>query len=311
MNKKPVIVLSRCINKEAVRYNGGIIVDEFSQKLENYVNFITVCPEVDIGLPIPRPPVILAKFDDKIHMIDPENKKDYTELMENFSKKFLSSLKEVDGFLLKAKSPSCGVGDTKLYQKNLKGTMGKTDGLFSKLAKEFYPHLPVEDEGRLNDFWIRQNFLTKIFAYAEFRELKQNIEKISDLIKFHQNYKYLIMVYSQNNLRKMGHLIANWDKYGLEYTLKKYEELFNDAFSKKQTVKAHINVLHHIYGHFSDYLKPKEKKYFQNLILKLREDKIYLKVILEFIRSYIYRFEDNFLANQKYIYPYPEDLEKF
>jgi uncharacterized protein YbbK (DUF523 family) len=171
---KPRIVISRCLNIEPVRYNGGIINDEFSKKLLDYVEYITVCPEVDIGMPVPRPTVLLYKKGDQIRMIEPNSMRDYTDEMLNFSETFLKSLGEVDGFLLKAKSPSCGVKDTKLYQENLKGLInGRSSGLFAQKAMEYYPYLPIEDEGRLNDYWIRRDFLTKIFSHARFRYLKK------------------------------------------------------------------------------------------------------------------------------------------
>ncbi len=307
---KPVVVLSRCINKEPVRYNGGIVTDDFAKKLEKYVDYITVCPEVDIGMTVPRPTVVLAKINNSIRMIEPTTKTDYTEKLENFSKTFLENIKDVDGFLLKAKSPSCGVSDTKLYQPDLKHTIGKTDGLFSKVAKEKYPYLPIEDEGRLHDFWIRQDFLTKIFTYAEFRHLKKDLKHIKDLIKFHQRHKYLIMLYSPTNLKKMGNTVANWDKLGLDKTVEKYEELLRQTLSKHQTIKSHINVLQHIYGHFSDLLKSGEKRQFHHLLNKLKEDRMYLMVVLEFIRNFVYRFEDEYLSSQKYLNPYPEELQQ-
>ncbi|MGC8941777.1 MAG: YbgA family protein [Sulfurihydrogenibium sp.] len=310
MDCKPKVVLSRCINKEPVRYNGGIVTDKFAEQLENYVEYITVCPEVDVGMPVPRPTILLAKINDSIKVIEPNTKTDYTEKLEDFSKNFLNQLKEVDGFFLKAKSPSCGVMDAKLYKDDLKHSIGKTDGIFASYAKKYFPHLPVEDEGRLNDYWIRRDFLTKIFAYADFRCLKNSAKSIKDLIKFHQRYKYLYMLYSPKNLKTMGNLIANWDKIGFEDTVKKYEELFKDTFSKHQTINRHINVLQHIYGHFSDLLKPGERRHFSNLLQKMKEDRLYLKVTLEFIKNFIYRFEDEYLSSQKYLYPYPEDLEK-
>ena len=150
---KPRIVLSRCLNIEPVRYNGGIVNDDFSKKLLNYVEYITVCPEVDIGMPVPRPSVLLYKKDNQIRMIEPNSMKDYTEEIINYSENFLKSVGEVDGFLLKAKSPSCGVKDAKLYQENLKGlTNGKSSGLFAQKTMDHYSYLPVEDEGRLNDY---------------------------------------------------------------------------------------------------------------------------------------------------------------
>lgn len=310
MECRPVVVLSRCINKEPVRYNGGIVNDEFAKKLEKYVDYITVCPEVDIGMPVPRPTVILANVQNSIRMIEPTTQTDYTEKLQAFSESFLQNLEEVDGFLLKAKSPSCGVADTKLYQKDLKHSVGKTDGLFTSFAKKHYPYLPVEDEGRLHDFWIRQDFLTKIFVYAEFRKLKKEVSHINQLIKFHQRHKYLFMLYSPSILKKMGIIIANWDKYGIEKTVIDYYELLKQILSKHQTIKSHINVLQHIYGHFSDLLKPGEKRQFHHLLNKLKDDRIYLTVVLEFVRNFVYRFEDDYLASQKYLNPYPEELQQ-
>lgn len=309
-NYKPRIILSRCINKEFVRYNGGIIKDDFAEKLEKYVEMITVCPEVDIGMPVPRPSVLLAKIGDKIRMIEPETKIDYTDKMEEFSINFLKNLDNIDGFLLKAKSPSCGVRDAKLHSHDLKSPSGKANGIFADYAIKFFPHLPVEDEGRLRDFWIRQDFLTKIFAYADFRRIKTSAKSIKDLIRFHQDYKYLLMLYSPSNQKKMGRLLANWDEIGLSETIKRYEELFQNTFSKKQTLPHHINILQHIYGHFSDLIKPIEKRHFYHLLDKLKSDREYLKVALEFTRNLIYRFEDLYLSTQKYLNPYPEELEK-
>jgi uncharacterized protein YbgA (DUF1722 family)/uncharacterized protein YbbK (DUF523 family) len=307
---KPKLILSRCINKEFVRYNGGIVKDQFAEKLEKYVEYITVCPEVDIGMSVPRPSVLLAKINDKVKMIEPNTRFDYTEKMEKFSENFLNNLYDIDGFLLKAKSPSCGVKDTKLYKDDLKNSLGKTNGIFAEYAIKFFPYLPVEDEGRLRDFWIRQDFLTKIFAYADFRRLKNSIKSIKELIKFHQDYKYLLMLYSPSNQKKMGRLLANWDEHGLDVTLQRYEKLFQETFSKKQSLSHHFNVLQHILGHFSDLIKPKEKRHFNNLLAKLKENREYLKVVLEFTRNLIYRFEDPYLPTQKYLNPYPEELEQ-
>ncbi|PMP62449.1 MAG: DUF1722 domain-containing protein [Caldimicrobium thiodismutans] len=305
---KPLIVLSRCLNREPVRFNSEVIHDEFVVKLQKYVDFITVCPEVDIGMPVPRPPVFLAKIENTVRMIEPISQKDYTEKMLNFSLNFLEKLGEVDGFLLKARSPSCGVGDTKLYKEDLKHLIGKTSGLFALTVKEKYPYLPVEDEGRLHDFWIRQDFLTKVFTYGEFRHLKKQITHIRELINFHQRHKYLLLLYSPANLKKMGSIIANWDKFGLEKTLAVYENLLKATLTKKQSVRAHLNVLLHLYGHFSDLLKPGEKRQFHHWLNKLKKDKVYLLVILEFMKSLIYRFENEYLSSQKYLQPYPEEL---
>ena len=306
---KPRIVLSRCLNIEPVRYNGGIVNDEFSKKLLNYVEYITVCPEVDIGLPVPRPSVLLYKKDNQIRMIEPNSMKDYTEEIVNYSENFLKSVGEVDGFLLKAKSPSCGVKDTKLYQENLKGLInGKSSGLFAQKAMDHYSYLPVEDEGRLNDYWIRRDFLTKIFSYARLRYLKDNYKDINDLLKFHQEYKYLLMLYDPNALKKMGNILANWKKYGLDEAMNQYVNLFYSALSKRSNLNKHLNVIQHIYGHFSDKISQSEKKHLLRMIDKFTNNRLQLEGLLEYIKSFIYRFNDNYLKSQVYLNPFPEEL---
>jgi len=306
---KPRIVISRCLNIEPVRYNGGIINDEFSKKLLDHVEYIAVCPEVDIGMPVPRPTVLLYKKGEQIRMIEPNSMKDYTDEMLNFSEAFLKSLGEVDGFLLKAKSPSCGVKDTKLYQENLKGLInGRSSGLFAQKAMEYYPYLPIEDEGRLNDYWIRRDFLTKIFSHARLRHLKNNYKDINDLLKFHQEHKYLLMLYDPHTLKQMGNLLANWKKYGLDETMKHYENLFHRALSKRSNSNKHSNVLQHIYGHLSEKISDSEKKHLLKMLDKLRKGKLQLETLLEYIKGFIYRFNDKYLQSQTYLSPFPEEL---
>jgi len=305
---KPNIVISECINLKPVRYNGGIVNDEFAKKLSEYVNYIPVCPEVAIGMGVPRNPVILIEKDNDIKMIDPQTQKDYTEQIIQFSQDFLKNLKDIDGFLLKSKSPSCGVKSAKKYIQNNKVAVGKTNGLFAQKVIENFPDIPVEDEGRLKDNNIRRNFLVKIFSFSDLRYTLQNTKDINQLIDFHKRYKYLLMLYHQTNLKKLGQLVANWKKIGLEETKIQYETIFKKSFHKTPSVKSHINVLQHIYGHFSKNLSKKEKEYIQNLFEKAINKKIDISVVIEYIKGFAFRFENEYLMVQKYFEPYPQDL---
>lgn len=306
---KPRVVISRCINIQPVRYNGGIVSDDFAKKLGEYVEYIDVCPEVDIGMPIPRPSVILAKIGEDIRIIEPLSRTDYTGDLENYSQSMMNRLSDIDGFLLKSKSPSCGVADTKLYKEDLKHTIGKTYGLFALRCKQHFPYLPVEDEGRVHDEWIKRDFLTKIFTFASFRYFLTNVKSIKELIDFHQNNKYLIMLYSPQKQKRLGQIIANWDKVGFYETVKEYKETFYRAFSKRPRLKNHINVIEHIYGHFSDLLKPQEKRHINILIDKTIDEKIKVSTLIEYIRGFVYRFDSYYLMYQTYLNPYPADLE--
>ncbi|MEZ0323594.1 MAG: DUF523 and DUF1722 domain-containing protein [Hydrogenothermaceae bacterium] len=306
---RPKVVISRCINIASVRYNGGIVVDEFAKRLGQFVDYVDICPEVDIGMPVPRPSVLLARFPDKIKMIEPISKIDYTEKIEDYSKRVMESFKDIDGFLLKSKSPSCGVGDTKLYKEDLVHSIGKTDGIFARFAKTYFPYLPVEDEGRLHDIWIKRDFLTKIFRFAEARNAFPKINSINELIKFHQNNKYLLMLYSPSKQKKLGQIIANWDKIGLEETVNQYRDLFYQSLLKRPGLKSHINVLQHIYGHFSEFLKPSEKRHIHNLLNRALNGSIDIKAVVEYIKGFVFRFDDEYLKNQTYLFPYPQELD--
>jgi len=302
---KPKIVLSRCFI-HPVRYNGGIVSDEFVEKLKFYVDYIDFCPEVDIGLGVPRPKIIITQENDKKRLIQPDTGKDLTELMNEYVNKILSSLEDVDGFILKSKSPSCGVASAKLYKNN--AVIGKTDGFFANGIKKFFPNLPLEDEGRLRDNGIRQHFLTRIFAFSELRELTKNPTP-QRLVEFHSQYKHLLMTYSQKTLKELGKTVAD-GKMTLEEKVLKYQNLFYQAFIKKPSRQRHVNTLMHLIGYISKKLTPKEKKHLLNLIEKYRNGLIEIRVILELLRSLSFRFENNYILIQKYLDPYPEELNQ-
>jgi uncharacterized protein YbbK (DUF523 family)/uncharacterized protein YbgA (DUF1722 family) len=310
MDVRPRVIISRCINLEAVRYNGGIVRDEFAEKLGYFVEYIPVCPEVEIGLGVPRAPIDLKKDNHgNIRVFRPSTGEDFTDKMLEFSSRFLSSLGEIDGFLLKAKSPSCGVKDTLLYGEDGKKTMGKTSGLFAQKAMEYFPYLPIEDEGRLRDFWIRYYFLTRIFAFADLRENFKRKDKISDLLNFHKRYKYLLMLFGSQGLKTAGQLLASWNSLGIEETKRRYEKIFRESLSRKPKPSSHVNVIQHIVGHFSELLTKSEKLHISALIKKFSQGRSSLYTIIEILRNLSYRFEDEYLIRQAYLRPFPEDLE--
>jgi len=301
---KPKIVLSRCF-LEPTRYNGSRIFDEFVEKIKNYVDYIDVCPEVDIGLGIPRKNLIIVKENDKKRLIQQETGKDFTELILSYSYETIEKLNNIDGFILKAKSPSCGVGSAKIYKDNK--ITGKTNGFFAEIVKLKFPYLPVEDEGRLRNKEIREHFLTRIFSFAEFREIYEK-QKISSLVDFHTKYKYLLLTYNQKILKELGKIVAD-GKMSTSEKFQKYKELFYKAFLKKVSPKKHTNTILHIYGHFSKYLNTEEKKHFLNLMEKYKKGIVELKVLIELLKNFASRFEDEYVKIQKYLKPYPEELE--
>jgi len=307
---RPLIVLSACLNSEPVRYNKEIIHDLFVEKLKRFVDIITVCPEVSIGLGVPREPVKIYVSGDTFRIFQPATQVDYTEKMRGFSLSFLKNLPVVDGFLLKGKSPSCGYSGTKIYRdKNAKGIIRRGRGLFAQIVKEKFTDKPVEDELRLKNQQIRQHFLTRIFSFAEMRNLEKNIKSIKQMIDFHTKYKYLLMLYSQKNLSQLGKIVAGYKKGKLDLTVKEYSAIFYTAFEKKPGIRRELNVVNHIYGYFSDKMNEDEKRHFRNLVKKFEQEKIDRTPVVELLKNFAWRWGTEYLIIQKYFSPYPEELD--
>lgn len=306
----PVIYVSRCLGFDKCRWNGDMINDSFVNLLKEFVEFHHVCPESDIGLGIPRNPVRLVRGEkEKEHrMKQPATGYDCTEEMMNYSIKTVEDIKTVDGFLLKNASPSCGINNIKIYASTEKGSsVAKSTGMFTSVVQKYYPSIPIEDEGRLHNFVIRENWLIAVYTLARFRRLFDK-SKISDLYNFHARCKYLFMSYSQAKLKSLGHLIANHNKVSFNELYASYHEGLLELIHLKPTTKKRINVLMHIMGYFSEKLVSSEKQYFLNLLEEYRRGAMPLTVPLEIIKSWALRFENEYILNQYILQPYPKEL---
>ena len=309
--EKPTIVLSACLDLQPVRYNGEVVRDEFVIRLRNYCNVVPVCPEVSIGLGVPRDKIIVYVKDGQFRVCQPSTGRDLTQDLYNFSKNFLKNLKEVDGFLLKSKSPSCGVSNTTVY-KDFEGKEfhGKGKGIFALEVLNAFNDLPVEDEGRLKNPAIRDQFLTHIFALSHWRSYKKGVKSIKDLMEFHRRYKYMLLAKSPLLLKSMGRLLASYNgKQDIHSIITSYEEMFKKALKKKASAGGIVNSFMHILGHLSDFLKPSEKRHFLHILEQFRKGKVSVKVPRELLRSWAYRFEDQYILSQTFLNPYPEELE--
>jgi uncharacterized protein YbbK (DUF523 family) len=194
---KPAVVVSKCITFEPVRWNGQMIASEFVEKLKPYVDFVPVCPEVELGLGVPRDPVRIVLVNGENRLLQPSTGLDFTEKMKNFAGTFLESLNEVDGFILKSGSPSSGFKNVKIYPKIEKSSsIARGPGFFGKAVLDRFPYLAIEDERRLLNPRIKEHFLTKLFAFASIRRVK-NSGTIEELVRFHSENKYLLTAYNQ------------------------------------------------------------------------------------------------------------------
>lgn len=299
---KPIIVVSKCFFVN-VRYNGGIVKEPFVDSLKNFVKFIEVCPEVSIGLGVPRPSINIVYKNKKMRLIQLTTGIDLTEMMERFTHEFLNGLTEVDGFILKSRSPSCGISSAKFFEN--KTFKGITDGFFAREVKNRFPFFPIEHEGRLRDMNIREHFLTRIFAFFEFRNLKKKITQ-AKLVEFYTSYKFLLMTYHQSNFKVLGRIVA--EKADIRRKLEKFEPLFYHSFQRIPSRKKNYNTILHIFGYFKDKINPKEKRHFLALTENYLKEKVDFIVIRELLWNFANRFENEYLLKQKYLRPYPAEI---
>jgi len=305
---RPRIVASRCLNVEAVRYNAQVIRDPFMEVLAEHADVRTVCPEVEIGLGVPRDPIRLVASGDGTRLVQPATGRDVTDEMDRFSAEFLASLAGIDGFVLKNRSPSCGIGEVKVYAAagNAPPT-GKGAGRFGGAVLERFPHAAVEDEGRLRDHVIRDRFLTRVWTLARFRAARDD-GRFSRLVDFHSRHKYLLLTVNPEAMRRLGRLVASLPSMRPELAYEQYGFVLGEALGREISPRAHADALLHGLGHVSRELAPREKQHFLGLVAEFREGRIPLSAPREVLRAWAMRFDQRYLALQWYFDPYPREL---
>jgi len=302
---KPKIVISKCLEFDACRYDGQIINNIHIKKLKEYIDFYPVCPEVEIGMGVPRETIKIIENKSKTLLYQPETKKDFSTKMNKFSKDYLNGLNDIDGFIVKSKSPSCGFKSAKVYQKK-SGTLPikKDNGLFTRNILSLFPDYPIEEEKRLNNVHIREHYFTCIFTVADFK----TVNNFNTLYKYHAKNKYLFMSYNQTLMSKMGNIAANEKNKNFNLVKDKYFKSLLILLSKKSKYKSNINTQMHVMGYFKNLLTSKEKQYFLNKLKLYRKKKISISSVNSILQSWIYRFENKYLMDQSFFNPFPEDL---
>jgi len=310
---KPNVIISKCLEHGHCRFDGAMISSQVVKDMMDYVNFIPLCPEMAIGLSSPRESIRLIAVENENHLIGNKTNIDYTKDMKAYVKKitdtYQSESNELvpDGFILKSRSPSCGLKDVKLYK-----TVGKapclnksSKGIFGGGMMEAFTGLLLEDEGRLTNYDIREQFYIGIFTKAEYRTLSKSKK---NLVLFHSKNKYLFMAYSQNQLKALGKIVANHEHLSTDMMYKQYEEVLGQILKRKPSKGQYTNVLLHIFGYFSDDLKTEEKAYFLDMLSQYRESRIPLMSLLMLLKSWVFRFDIDYLKVQSIFEPYPHDL---
>lgn len=305
---KPRVVVSKCIEFASCRWNGAAISSPVVRKLMTFLEFLPVCPEVEIGLGIPRDPIRVVSRDGMRTLVQPATVRDVTAEMKRFTGAFLGEAVGVDGFILKSRSPSCGIKDVNIYAGPEKGgAIGRGVGFFGGAVLERFPDLPVEDEGRLSNFTLREHFLTKLYTLAGFGAVRKS-GSMKDLVRFHTENKYLFMAYNQRELKELGRITANPERRPFTDVLSAYEEHLFKALARPSRFTSNINVMMHALGYVSDGLEHREKAYFLDSLERYRAGRVPLSAPLGIMRSWVVRFEEPYLAEQTYFEPYPEGL---
>ena len=302
---KPKIVISKCLEFDACRYDGQIINNNHIKKMKNFIDFFPVCPEVEIGMGTPRDTIKIVENKNETLLYQSETKKDFSDKMNKFSKNYLKNLNNIDGFIVKSKSPSCGFKSAKIYQKETGAPAIKKDnGLFTRNILSIFPNYPIEEEKRLNNIHIREHYFTCIFTIADFKM----VNNFNTLYKYHAKHKYLFMSYNQTLMSKMGNIAANEKNEKFESIKDKYFKSLLILLSKKSRYTSNINTQMHVMGYFKNLLTSKEKNHFLDKLELYRKRKIPISSVNNILHSWIYRFENEYLMNQSFFNPFPEDL---
>jgi uncharacterized protein YbgA (DUF1722 family)/uncharacterized protein YbbK (DUF523 family) len=308
---RPIRVgVSTCLLGEKVRFDSGHKRDRFiTDVLSQYVEFVPVCPEVDVGMGIPREPVRLTGDQSAPRMVGVRSGEDWTDRMNTYARQRARGLagETLSGYILKKSSPSCGMERVKVYgEARPAGRHGV--GLFAAALMKRMPLLPVEEEGRLNDLRLRENFIERVFAYHRLQSLFGGHTSRKAVIDFHTVHKYLIMAHSPKHYKQLGQLVAAVADYTPGEFRDQYNVLFMEAMGVKTTASKHTNVLHHMMGYLKTHLAADEKQYLLEVIADYRNSLIPLIVPITLIRQYILKFKVTYIADQYYLNPHPKEM---
>jgi uncharacterized protein YbgA (DUF1722 family)/uncharacterized protein YbbK (DUF523 family) len=307
---KITLGISSCLLGNKVRYDGGHKLDPFlTDTLGNYIDWVPVCPEAACGLGIPRE--ILALEGDPV---SPRLRTvwtgiDQTSRIQRWAKGELKVLADIDvsGYVFKARSPSCGVRDTKVFDAKCR-VRSRGPGLFARAVMNAFPLLPVEDEERMHDPAQRENFIVRVFVYRRWQEYIKEDGSLSGLVSFHTDHKYLIMAHSQKHYSTLGKMVADAKKMRKDKLHVNYISLLMEGLLFLASPKKNVNVLQHMAGYFKDKLSTDEKKELLEVIVNYHDGLVPLIVPMTLLRHYVRKYKEDYLARQVYLNPHPLEL---
>lgn len=304
------IGVSLCLLGERCRWNGDHKLDRYIlHTLGRYFEFVACCPEFEIGLGAPRETLRLVAKPQGIRLVTTKTGVDYTDAMLEYSRRMVELYAKlgISGYILKKDSPSCGMERMKVY--NDKGMAEKTGtGIYAGILLERFPHLPIEEEGRLHDPRLRENFLERVFAHDRLCSLFAGNWNRGRLVAFHTAEKLLLMAHDPNGYRELGRLVAQAKGMDREELQAAYYATYMNTMRKLATKGRHVNVLQHMMGYLRDDLSEAARNDIQTAILDYRSDLVPLIVPITLIRHYVHLFGIEYLIGQHYLQPSPKEL---
>jgi uncharacterized protein YbgA (DUF1722 family)/uncharacterized protein YbbK (DUF523 family) len=302
------IGVSQCLLGEQVRYDGGHKHDHFlTDVLGPFVEYVPVCPEVEVGMGVPRESIHIVRAGRSLALVGVKSGTDHTAKMQRYSKHRVEALRALDlsGYVLKSKSPSCGMERVPIHDG--KGNAEKVGtGFFARALLDGIEHLPVEEEGRLHDPRLRENFVERVFAYRRLQDFFANDWRVGDLVRFHTREKLNVLAHEPKAYTELGRLVAGARKSAA--LADRYRSVYMTAMAKHATPARHVNVLQHMAGYFKKQLDKEDKAELAQVIEDFRQGLVPLVVPLTLIRHHVRRFEVAYLADQVYLQPHPKEL---
>jgi len=302
--------ISACLLGEPVRYDGGHKLDRFLRDtLGRYVQYVPVCPEVECGMSVPRESMHLEGDPEAPCLVTTRTGRDMTAMMVEWARRRLEepALQDLCGFIFKSNSPSSGMERVKIFKDGM--PRRNASGIFAGLFMKRFPLVPVEDEGRLHDPVLRENFIERIFIARRWREVMNQGTKTGDLVDFHSRHKLQLMAHSPKHLSAMGKLVAGGKKAPSAQLRAEYHRLLMEALKLKATAKKNTNVLQHIMGYFKKELSQDEKQELLEIIGRYHDGFVPLIVPVTLIGHYVRKYDQPYLKGQYYLNPHPIELQ--
>jgi uncharacterized protein YbgA (DUF1722 family)/uncharacterized protein YbbK (DUF523 family) len=309
-SERPQIGASACLARQAVRFDGGFIANQFlNNDCMAFFDVHTICPEVELGLGIPRPAIQLRQFNNEIRLVFSKNpEQDLTRRMHDYAERRVKHLPPLDGYIFKKDSPSCGVFKVAVVNNETGMRQRNGIGLFAATFSKTFPHVPVEEEGRLNDPAIRENFLERVYAHFRWRQLMTSPDPLQGFRDYHRNYKLMLMAKDNAAYRRLGRLAASVNGGNFHDVSASYFGTFMQAMARIPSQGNHVNVMMHILGYLKNQLDKKDKAELLQWFETYRNKRVDRVAPLMLLQHHFKKFHNDYIAEQYYFSPFPGEL---